>query len=109
MKLTGNVDEHPDYGIDAPYVIVGLILAGAACFLLSRVSGPFRGFIHPALSCFATAAIWLYGSKVGKLRIRDRMMDRLSLKGDERALDVGCGSGLLLIGAAKRLTRGEAV
>ena len=27
MKLTGNVDEHPDYGIDAPYVIVGLILA----------------------------------------------------------------------------------
>src|SRR5207244_4492190 len=36
-------------------------------------------------------------------------VDRFSWQGDERALDVGCGSGLLLIGAANRLTTGEAV
>jgi arsenite methyltransferase len=33
----------------------------------------------------------------------------LNLRGDEAILDVGCGHGLLLIGAAKRLPRGRAV
>jgi SAM-dependent methyltransferase len=54
-------------------------------------------------------AAMLWGSRVGKLRERERMLDELSLRGDERVLDVGCGRGLLLIGAAKRLTTGKAV
>jgi len=37
------------------------------------------------------------------------VLDRLELRGDERVLDVGTGRGLLLIGAAKRLTTGRAV
>jgi arsenite methyltransferase len=48
-------------------------------------------------------------SRVGKLWERDRILDGLDLRGDERVLDVGCGRGLLLIGAAKRLTTGRAV
>jgi ubiquinone/menaquinone biosynthesis C-methylase UbiE len=51
----------------------------------------------------------LWSSKVGKLRARDRLIDSLALRGDESVLDVGCGRGLLLIAAAKRLTTGKAV
>ena len=53
---------------------------------------------------------WMvWDSKVGKLWSRDRLLDGLHLRGDETVLDVGCGRGLLLIGAAKRLTTGKAV
>jgi ubiquinone/menaquinone biosynthesis C-methylase UbiE len=51
----------------------------------------------------------LWGSKVSKLRLRDRILDTLTLRGDERVLDVGCGHGLMLLGAARRLTTGQAV
>ncbi len=56
---------------------------------------------------FAGWMIW--DSKVGKLWSRDRLLDALKLRGDELVLDVGCGRGLLLIGAAKRLTTGKAL
>src|SRR5260370_10992685 len=95
--------------MDAPYWLRNLLIGGVVCLLLSRVSSPLGWLIQPAISLFATAGVWVYGSKIGKLRIRDRMIDRFSWRGDERALDVGCGSGLLLIAAAKRLTTGEAV
>jgi len=49
----------------------------------------------------------MWSSRVAKLRLRDRMLDSLSLKGDEKVLDVGCGRGLLAIGAAKRLKSGK--
>ena len=46
----------------------------------------------------------IWGSKVGKLRLRDKLINSVSWRGDEQVLDVGCGHGLMLIGAAKRLT-----
>jgi SAM-dependent methyltransferase len=45
----------------------------------------------------------------GKLRIRDRLLRSLAWSGHERVLDVGCGRGLLLVGAAQRLTDGRAI
>jgi arsenite methyltransferase len=48
-------------------------------------------------------------SRAGKLKQRDPLLDQLPWRGDERVLDVGCGHGLLLIGAVKRLTTGRAV
>lgn len=50
----------------------------------------------------------IWDSKVGKLRTREHLLGRITWKGDERVLDVGCGRGLMLIGAAKRLASGEA-
>jgi ubiquinone/menaquinone biosynthesis C-methylase UbiE len=47
--------------------------------------------------------------KVGKFRHRDRMLAQVPWTGHEWVLDVGNGRGLLLIGAAKRLTTGRAV
>jgi arsenite methyltransferase len=57
----------------------------------------------------AQAGLMVRSSRAGKLRERDRLLDRLPWRGDERVLDVGCGRGLLLIGAAKRLTTGRVV
>ncbi len=102
-----------NYGVDAPNVVLALTIAGAACIALSIVPG-----INPPIPkmldwsgafLFASAVAMLLGSKVFKLRFRDRLLDMLSLNGDERVLDVGCGRGLLLIGLAKRLPNGVAV
>jgi ubiquinone/menaquinone biosynthesis C-methylase UbiE len=54
-------------------------------------------------------AIWMvWTSRFGKIRERERLLDRLRWSGGERVLDVGCGRGLMLVGAAKRLTTGSA-
>lgn len=50
----------------------------------------------------------IYSSKVSKLSEREEMLDLSTWRGDETVLDVGCGLGLVLIGAAKRLTTGTA-
>lgn len=48
-------------------------------------------------------------SKVGKLKLRERLLDRLLWSGNERVLDVGCGCGLLAIAAARRVPSGSVV
>jgi SAM-dependent methyltransferase len=103
-----------DYGIDAPVVLRNLTVAAAALFAASVAAAVwfpplFWPFVCPAVSVTATAAVMLWGSKVGKLRLRDRVLDELALRGDEQILDVGCGHGLMLVGAAKRLKTGKAV
>ena len=50
-----------------------------------------------------------WGSRVGKLRLRDRLLDEIPSRGDERVLDAGCGHGLLLLGAARHMTTGRAI
>ena len=44
-----------------------------------------------------------------KFRHRDKMLAMIQWRGDEQVLDIGTGRGLLLIGAAKRLTTGHVV
>jgi ubiquinone/menaquinone biosynthesis C-methylase UbiE len=43
--------------------------------------------------------------KFGKFRHRDLMLSLHSWRGEEQVLDVGCGRGLLLAGAARQLDR----
>jgi len=57
----------------------------------------------------SVGAVMVWSSRVAKLRLRDQMLDSLALRGDERVLDVGCGRGLLAIGAAKRLKNGKVI
>jgi arsenite methyltransferase len=48
-------------------------------------------------------------SKYIKVRDRENALDLIQWRGNESVLDVGCGRGLMLIGAAQRLTTGRAV
>ena len=108
----------PDYGVDAPHVIRNLALGGVALILLCTIFptvkiGPvifilFPGFIWGGVWMFIPAAFMLLYSKIGKFRHRDRMLGQIPWTGAERVLDVGTGRGLLLAGAAKKLTDGKA-
>jgi ubiquinone/menaquinone biosynthesis C-methylase UbiE len=68
-----------------------------------------RPLIGAGLSCGAMGLWMIYDSKIGKVREREYYLDKIAWRGDERVLDVGCGLGLFLIGAAKRLRTGRAV
>ena len=106
-----------DYGIDSPAIVVGLFVLGGIGFGAALV---WRLFGNPPLAgqivLVGTGAYLLLGavgmvwySKVGKLRIRDQILELIPWRGDERVLDVGCGRGLLLVGAARHLTSGKAI
>ena len=49
-----------------------------------------------------------WDSRITKITDREKIFDLVNWRGDEQGLDVGCGRGLMLIGAAKRLTSGKA-
>src|ERR1051325_10664916 len=108
-----------DYGIDAPDVVRRFFLVAALCIGLGllfafstslRLPAALARYV-PALvsicgSFLATAGLMLWGSRVGKIRLRDKALRQVDWRGDEEVLDVGCGHGLMLIGAAKRLREG---
>ena len=48
-------------------------------------------------------------AKIGKFHHRDRMLARVNWTGNESVFDVGTGRGLLMIGAAMKLTTGKSV
>ena len=107
----------PNYGIDAPAVMRNLFLFGGLCLLigllhfnlhLGGVSIGSRGFLWPAGFLIGEGFLYLLYVKRGKFRHRDKILTLHNWRGDERVLDVGCGRGLLLAGAAKRLTTGHA-
>lgn len=96
----------PNYGIDAPTVIRNLLIIG---ILISVFSLIFKlPFIWSGIALILTACIMLSASLFFKMRLRDRIINSLILRGDEQVLDVGCGHGLMLIGAAKKLKSGKA-
>jgi arsenite methyltransferase len=103
----------PDYGVDAPAVMRNFFLIGTACLLLAIFSprilhlGPVdlnaRSFYWPGGFLIAEGFLFLLYVKVGKFRHRDFMLSLHPWRGNEQVLDVGCGRGLLLAGAAKRI------
>ena len=107
--------KRPYYGLDAPGAVRNLAIGGAAALVLAAAAFPLgwaplaRMATGAAIGCLFVAGWMVWGSKVGKVRERDRLLDSLAWRGDEAVLDVGCGRGLLLIGAARRLTTGKAV
>lgn len=128
MKANASTKEWPDYGIDAPNVVrnlflvglIGLIVWGTTVFNLwsgtlviplpgLKVAFPLNGMgLGLGLGCTLMAVWMVWSSKVGKIRDRERLLQRVNWTGKEQVLDIGCGRGLMLIGAAKRLTTGRA-
>jgi arsenite methyltransferase len=107
-----------NYGVDAPTVVRNLFILAVAALLLSfllpprivvgRVMFGLRPtFLGAAIGCTIAGGLMLFYSKFMKFRHRDRMLALVRWRGDEQVLDVGTGAGLLLIGAAKKLTTGK--
>jgi arsenite methyltransferase len=104
----------PDYGIDAPNVLRNLLVIGVVCLLIGAFGPPHLHFgpvdFLPRPMFLGTGTLlvlegllFLFYVKFGKFHHRDQMLSLYPWRGDEEVLDVGCGRGLLLAGAAKRL------
>jgi arsenite methyltransferase len=109
--------QRPDYGLDAGLLVFAMFIVGLAAalvgFILIWTSSRHLDSAYAlqvfGFFCLILAVLLFVSSRFGKLRARDHILSRLKLRGDEAVLDVGCGHGLLLIGAAKQLPRGRAV
>ena len=119
--MAENVQSKPNYGIDAPGLLRFFFIAGAvalAIFLVVLFSSVLEQIPKIiVVTLLGIAVIYLlsmgcfmfYGSKVMKLKDREKLLNLVQWSGSELVLDVGCGRGLMLIGVAKRLTSGKAV
>src|SRR5579862_1228818 len=115
-----SIASKPDYGLDfssghvrQPFSSRRMFGRGAwtlafgiAMFLINRSEypGPAANILIAlgliGLAFFGIGAVMVQSSRVAKLQVRDRVLDALALNGDERVLDVGTGTGLMLIGVA---------
>jgi arsenite methyltransferase len=104
------------YGIDAPGVIRNLFLVALALLLLViffpvihiwSVEFITGGLTWSAFGCAFGGVLMLLYSLHGKYKHRDRMLKLIDWKGNEQVLDIGTGKGLLMIGAAKKLSTGK--
>jgi arsenite methyltransferase len=120
MNQPTTLPRQADYGLDAPrdlrrnalYGIGGVLMGGLLLFAAGDATiGLLLGTLSllSGILLVAMCVTMVWGSKVGKLRLRDEVLNQITWRGDERALDVGCGHGLMMIGMAKRLTTGKAV
>jgi SAM-dependent methyltransferase len=116
------VADRANYGINAPgevrrVLVAAFLLASAGLIFRVSVGAEWprlaRGIVAvttaASLFLFAGTALMAWGSTVGRLGRREKLLDSLTWRGSERVLDAGCGGGLLLNAAARRLTNGIAV
>lgn len=111
--------QRPNYGIDAPNVLRNLFVFGVLCIVLALVT-PAQVHIGSVILALHGMFWWtggfllvegflyLFYVKKGKEFQRDKLLGMYTWRGDEHVLDVGCGRGLLLVGAAKRVPSGHA-
>src|SRR5258708_11514253 len=100
------------FGFDL-LALAGILLGFESYFQLQMGSGRLYwlgvalGFLLllPALAAWVFV-IWKWRQRT---TVRREMLDSISWRGDERVLDVGCGSGLMLNGAAAKLKSGKAI
>ena len=124
-----------NYGIDAPYACFlhlgmggGLLLAGIPLIALDIQAAVGYALVMSGGAMFPTGVVMLLSSLYFKIKYVEHLLDKVQWTGGEQVrqktppqrnkinaaqsrqvLDVGCGHGLFLIKAAKRLTRGKAV
>jgi arsenite methyltransferase len=103
----------PDYGYDAPYALLMFALVAAGCgiaaivFLLLRQNHNALVMAVYFAFFFASASSFFYTTRRGKFLEWKKKLDGLHLRGDESALDMGCGRGAVLTAVARRLSSGR--
>jgi SAM-dependent methyltransferase len=108
-----------NYGFDgSPFGVAIACLAGLVC-----LAGGAALSTYPSLGLKIVAFVlmlcgllmvlicgsYFYYTKLGKLHRRDKMISMIDWTGNEKVLDIGTGRGLLMIGAAKKLTLGKSI
>lgn len=100
-----------DYGLDAPAAVAGYLILGALFAIFGVAFCKkyyYAGWLINLGILFILIGLYMvYGSKIGKYKMRDKIIENLSVKGNEIALDVGCGRGLMLNGVASKITSGK--
>lgn len=100
-----------NYGLDAPVCIicflgVGIVFCAIAIFIVVTFF-KILFFILSFLFVFSGMGM-IFSSKIGKYILRDRIISKLDITGEENILDVGCGRGLMINGIAQKLRDGKA-
>ncbi|WP_234125121.1 class I SAM-dependent methyltransferase [Clostridium hydrogenum] len=100
-----------NYGLDAPlciicFLVVGIILSALAIFI-GNIFLKVLFFIISFWFIFSGMGM-IFSSKIGKYILRDRIISKLGIDGEENILDVGCGRGLMINGIAQKLRAGKA-
>ncbi len=105
-----------NYGYDGNpgMMILSILVIIIIETILFIIPGNFFGIIAFILLPFSV--IWLaicirlvLYIKIGKFRQREAILSKINWKGNEKVLDIGTGRGLLMIGAAKKLTEGKSI
>ncbi|HME76778.1 MAG TPA: class I SAM-dependent methyltransferase [Mycobacterium sp.] len=110
------------YGVDGDYRLIPapVLLAGylLLCLAATSLAGLWLATGRTLSGLGAgVIAVLLVGAGVsvrrfsrrGKFEVWAHLLTGIGLRGDERALDLGCGRGAVLLTAAKLLPRGSAV
>lgn len=87
---------------------IGFVLAFVAT-VLPLPRGLKSAATWMAISFLLSGLAMIASSRFGKMRARDSLLKDVGIRPADTVLDVGCGRGLLLIGAAKRATSGRAI
>ncbi len=103
-----------EYGFDAPYV-PGFMMLGSLPLWFGAVQALLRGDAVGVATMGLSAGFlvfcagtFIFTTRTGKFRVWNELLAGLSLRGDEKVLDVGCGRGAVLLLAAERLSSGKA-
>lgn len=122
-NLSQSSNERPDYSFHMPkpityplpVAIASVVFAFFIYFLL-REKQPMIAYISSGV-IIASGLTYLGGFMMLKritnlelrLQDRDKLLDEIPWTGEEVVLDVGCGNGILLLSAVKRLTTGKGI
>lgn len=102
-----------DYGLDAPGVVRNMGMVGISLAVIAMLVPVGPGLKSAAtwmsISFLLSALAMIASSRLGKMRARDSLLDDVAIKPGDTVLDVGCGRGLLLMGAARRASSGHAI
>jgi len=125
MQHNHSITNHklPDYDFHLPRKLtyplpVGVISVMLGCllyFLLRKPQPKLAGFWAgiSILSGGVYVGIFVLLKRITnlerRLMARDKFLDAIPWQGSETVLDIGCGNGILLLGAAKRLTTGKGI
>ncbi|GAA0739698.1 class I SAM-dependent methyltransferase [Clostridium oceanicum] len=106
----------PYYGVNKTKVIINSFSIGLLCLLVSMFLFKYTESIAIGYIFLVVGVIGvLNGLRMinyviwGKFKHRDRIVDSVDWKGNEKVLDVGIGRGLVAIKAAKKLTTGKLI